>query len=72
MDSELIVAGPQEKVSSDKLLPHIGTFAGQLAERWRANPPDLADAHGWIAGLAALAAARDLGIPVGQTSSWRL
>ena len=38
-----------------------------LAERWRRGAPDIAHGHGWTSGLAALAGARDLDIPVVQT-----
>jgi glycosyltransferase involved in cell wall biosynthesis len=49
------------------LLPHIAALAGRLADRWSCDPPDVIHAHFWTSGLAALAGARDLGIPVVQT-----
>jgi glycosyltransferase involved in cell wall biosynthesis len=64
---ELIDAGPQEKLAADKVLPRIGAFAAELAQRWQQSPPDVAHASDWLAGLAALGGARDLGIPVVQT-----
>jgi glycosyltransferase involved in cell wall biosynthesis len=49
------------------LLPHIAALAGQLADRWRRKAPDVIHAHFWTSGLAALAGARGLDIPVVQT-----
>lgn len=57
-------AGPQKKP-----LSHIAAFAAELADRWSADPPDVIHAHFWTSGLAALAGARGLGIPVVQTFS---
>lgn len=57
-------AGPREKPFS-----HIAALAGELADRWSADPPDVIHAHFWTSGLAALAGARGLGIPVIQTFS---
>src|SRR5215467_9135453 len=48
-------------------LQHIAALASQLAERWSRDPPDVIHAHFWTSGLAALAGARDLDIPVVQT-----
>ena len=58
---EQVPAGPPER------LQHIAALAGQLAERWSCDTPDVIHAHFWTNGLAALAGARDLGIPVVQT-----
>jgi glycosyltransferase involved in cell wall biosynthesis len=60
-------AGPPTDVPKDELLPHMDAFADELAERWRDERPDVVHAHFWMSGLAALAAARPLGIPVVQT-----
>jgi D-inositol-3-phosphate glycosyltransferase len=57
-------AGPREKP-----LSHVAAFSGELADRWSADPPDVIHAHFWTSGLAALAGARGLGIPVVQTFS---
>lgn len=62
-----IPAGPPERLPADELLPHVAALAGQLADRWSADPPDVIHAHFWTSGLAALAGARGLGIPVVQT-----
>jgi glycosyltransferase involved in cell wall biosynthesis len=42
-------------------------FAEDLSRQWQANRPDVVHAHFWMSGLAALQAARPLGIPVVQT-----
>src|SRR5215472_18755247 len=47
--------------------PHIAALASQLADRWSCDPPDVIHAHFWTSGLAALAGARDVDIPVVQT-----
>ena len=64
---EHVTAGPPEPLDADKLAPHLAEFGHYLAQRWRRNPPGVAHAHHWTAGLAALAGARDLGVPVAQT-----
>ena len=64
---EHIQAGPQQWLSGEDLLPHIATFAGHLADRWRHSVPDVVHACFWTSGLAALAGTRGLGIPVVQT-----
>jgi len=58
---EQVPAGPPES------LQHIAALASQLADRWSCDPPDVIHAHFWTSGLAALAGARDLDIPVVQT-----
>jgi D-inositol-3-phosphate glycosyltransferase len=58
---EQVPAGPPEN------LQHIAALASELAERWSCDPPDVIHAHFWTSGLAALAGARDLDIPVVQT-----
>src|SRR5215470_8634014 len=45
----------------------IPVFSDHLARRWQQDPPDVAHAHFWTSGLAALAGARDLNLPVVQT-----
>ncbi len=60
-------AGPPTDVPKDELLPHMDAFAEELGDRWREERPDVVHAHFWMSGLAALAAARPLGIPVVQT-----
>jgi D-inositol-3-phosphate glycosyltransferase len=68
---EYIDAGPAsagEQGDAD-LLARIPAFSGPLRSRWQADRPDVVHALRWTGGLAALAAARDLGIPVVQEFS---
>jgi len=62
-------AGPPAVVGKDMLLPFMGAFADDLRGAWSRprTRPDVVHAHFWMSGLAALAAARPLGIPVVQT-----
>ena len=60
-------AGPAQVISKDELLPHMGAFAEELRAAWEDEPPDVVHAHFWMSGLAALEAARPLGIPVVHT-----
>src|SRR3954469_3627563 len=60
-------AGPPTELPKDELLPHMDAFARDLHERWAAEPPDVVHSHFWMSGLAAIEAARDLGIPVVHT-----
>lgn len=60
-------AGPAARISKDLLLPYMDAFAHELERAWRRERPDVVHAHFWLSGLAALAAAAPLGIPVVQT-----
>ena len=62
-----VCAGPARGMPKDELLPHMGEFADDLRAAWERDPPDLVHAHFWMSGLAALEAARPLGIPVVHT-----
>jgi D-inositol-3-phosphate glycosyltransferase len=62
-----VTAGPPCEVSKDRLLPYMGAFADDLREQWAVAPPDVVHAHFWMSAVAALAAARPLGIPVVHT-----
>lgn len=64
---EHVTAGPPCAVPKDELLPHIRKLGEGLEASWRADRPDVVHAHFWMSGLAALQAARPLGIPVLQT-----
>jgi glycosyltransferase involved in cell wall biosynthesis len=64
---EHVDAGPPVRLPKDDLLPHMAAFAEELAERWSREPPDVVHSHFWMSGLAAIDAARPLGIPVAQT-----
>ncbi len=60
-------AGPAARLAADDVLPHMAAFSGLLAQRWRQHVPDIVHAHFWTGGLAALAATRDVPVPVVQT-----
>jgi glycosyltransferase involved in cell wall biosynthesis len=62
--------GPADKRAAgdeSELLAQVPAFSGPLHERWRRERPDVVHALRWTSGLAALAAARDLRIPVVQS-----
>jgi D-inositol-3-phosphate glycosyltransferase len=61
---ELVDAGPKRPLPGDLLLPYIAVFADQLADRWRRGAPDVVHAQSWTSGVAAVAGARGLGIPM--------
>jgi len=61
---EMVDAGPRRPLPGDLLLPHIAVFADQLADRWRRGTPDIVHAQSWTSGVAAVAGARGLGIPL--------
>jgi glycosyltransferase involved in cell wall biosynthesis len=60
-------AGPPCEVPKDKLAPYMAAFADELREQWADDPPDIVHSHFWMSAVAALDAARDLGIPVVHT-----
>jgi D-inositol-3-phosphate glycosyltransferase len=64
---EHINAGPAR--SDADLLQQVPAFSGPLRSRWEADPPDVVHALRWTSGLAALAAARGLQIPIVQEFS---
>jgi glycosyltransferase involved in cell wall biosynthesis len=69
---ELINAGPvpaQPESGDADLLERVPAFSGPLRSSWRSEPPDVAHALSWTSGLAALAAGRDLAVPVVQQFS---
>lgn len=62
--------GPADKRAAggeSELLAQVPAFSRPLHERWRRQRPDVVHALRWTSGLAALAAARDLRIPVVQS-----
>jgi D-inositol-3-phosphate glycosyltransferase len=63
----LMDAGPPRPVPKDELVRHVPAIAGVLRRAWSVERPDVVHAHFWMSGLAALAAARDLDVPVVQT-----
>ena len=67
---EHINAGPVPADSGDaSLLERVPAFSGPLRSCWEQDRPDVVHALRWTSGLAALAAARDQGIPVVQEFS---
>jgi glycosyltransferase involved in cell wall biosynthesis len=61
---------PADGVQGDaSLLERIPAFSGPLRSSWERERPDVVHALRWTSGLAALAAARDLHIPVVQEFS---
>lgn len=63
-----VPAGPPERVPKDGLLPYMAQFAKVLERDWcDGSPPDIAHAHFWMSGLAAVGAGRRCGVPVVQT-----
>jgi glycosyltransferase involved in cell wall biosynthesis len=55
--------GPAVVLPEDRLVTQVPVLAEELGRRWRARRPDVVHAHSWTAGLAAAAAARELGLP---------
>ena len=64
---EHVPAGPAAPVEPDALTAHLPEFGNYLTQRWNRNRPDVVHAYSWTMGLAALAGARGLSIPVVQT-----
>jgi glycosyltransferase involved in cell wall biosynthesis len=61
--------GPAAGRDDADLLARVPGFAGPLRNRLGEDPPDVVHALRWTSGLAALAATRDLRIPVVQSFS---
>ena len=70
---EHIDSGPVAETGTEPgdadLLEQVPAFSGPLRSLWQSDRPDVVHALAWTSGLAALAAARDLGIPVVQEFS---
>jgi D-inositol-3-phosphate glycosyltransferase len=63
-----VPAGPPVTLPKDDLLPYMGAFAEWMAADWRTGwQPDVAHAHFWMSGLAAITAGRACDVPVVQT-----
>ncbi|MBB5628032.1 glycosyltransferase [Sphaerisporangium krabiense] len=62
-----VPAGPPARISKDEILAYVPDLAHWLRRRWMFRPPDVVHSHFWMSGLAALAAARDPGVPVVHT-----
>lgn len=64
---EHVEAGPARAIPKDAIYPHVRAFAAHLRQAWELDRPDVVHAHFWMSGLAALRAAKPLGIPVVHT-----
>ena len=64
---EHVDAGPARPIAKDAIYAHVGAFSNYLQRAWESDRPDVVHAHFWMSGLAALSAAKPLGIPVVQT-----
>jgi D-inositol-3-phosphate glycosyltransferase len=64
-----VPAGPALALPPEQLLSYMGDFAQWLRTEWRDTAwlPEVAHAHFWTSGLAAVTAARQIGIPVVQS-----
>ena len=62
-----VSAGPAVPLPKDSLLPHMAAFARDLKAEWQEERPDVVHSHFWMSGLAALDAARAVGVPVAHT-----
>jgi glycosyltransferase involved in cell wall biosynthesis len=64
---EYLAAGPAEALPENGLMPYISEFSAQLRQRWSKDRPDIIHAHSWTGGLAAIAGAEGLDVPMTQT-----
>jgi glycosyltransferase involved in cell wall biosynthesis len=64
-----VPVGPARPVDGEEILPYLGDFGHWLRQAWQDGPwtPDVAHAHFWRGGLAALSAAGDSRLPVAVT-----
>ncbi|KQS97477.1 glycosyltransferase [Cellulomonas sp. Leaf395] len=63
-----VPAGPPRQVPKDDLLPYMSAFGDVLAQSWSGErAPDVAHAHFWMSGMAALQARAVTGVPVALT-----
>jgi glycosyltransferase involved in cell wall biosynthesis len=62
-----VSAGPPRPLPKDDLLRYMPDFAYWLAARWGEQPPEVAHAHFWMSGIAAVWAAARRPVPVVQT-----
>jgi glycosyltransferase involved in cell wall biosynthesis len=60
-------AGPPRPIAKDAIYRHVPELAAELRRAWSADPPDIVHAHFWMSALAALEAAKPLGLPLVQT-----
>jgi len=60
-------ADSTDQCDDSELLAQVPAFSHPLHDRWRGDRPDVVHALRWTSGLAALAAVRDLRVPVVQS-----
>ncbi|MFG1944390.1 glycosyltransferase [Nonomuraea sp. NPDC048826] len=64
---EHIDVGPARDLSPNEVAPYLNHVGEYLMKRWRQDRPDVIHAHSWTGGLAAVAGAKDLDVPVAHT-----
>src|SRR5919204_6069874 len=64
---EHVDAGPPEPIPKDAIYPYVGVMSWELRNAWSSRRPDIVHGHFWMSGLASVAAARPLRVPVVQT-----
>jgi glycosyltransferase involved in cell wall biosynthesis len=64
---EQLDVGPAKDLPADDVLPYLNDLGEHLMRRWTQDRPDVIHAHSWTWGLAAVAGAQDLSVPVTQT-----
>ncbi|NUW34504.1 glycosyltransferase [Nonomuraea sp. SMC257] len=64
---EHIDVGPARDLTPDDVVPYLNDIGRHLTKRWSQERPDVIHAHSWTGGLAAVAGAKGLDVPVTQT-----
>ncbi|MFI7441912.1 glycosyltransferase [Nonomuraea indica] len=64
---EHIDVGPARSLSPDDVVPYLNDVGLHLSKRWHEERPDVIHAYSWTGGLAAVAGAKDMNVPVTQT-----
>ncbi|MEV0592148.1 glycosyltransferase [Nonomuraea cavernae] len=64
---EHIDVGPARSLTADDVVPYLNDVGTHLMKRWRQDRPDVIHAYSWTGGLAAVAGAKGLDVPVTQT-----
>ncbi|MGI5270951.1 glycosyltransferase [Nonomuraea sp. CA-218870] len=64
---EHIDVGPARDLSPNEVAPYLNDVGEYLMKRWRQDRPDVIHAHSWTGGLAAVAGAKDLDVPVAHS-----
>jgi D-inositol-3-phosphate glycosyltransferase len=63
-----VTAGPRRPIPKDDIWPHVDELADALVDAWLRERPDVVHSHFWMSGVAALRAARRVGVPVVHTA----